>query len=303
MSIVIDTDLISLMQRLNISQTKMREQYASKSLEEIVEAEAEAGNQEAVEFAKELFKSPSMLVKIFKLADSENKLELLREMSSDQLQEFLPLMEEEDINQGLYFFDMNKLLKMLEEIPSEQLVNTVFQMFTEEAVINYLPEEELNEFLDSTDLKKNQILKHLKDIPEEYLAQMYEAVSGKNSGEMNSVQLVDKIDELNPLQFKDALNAMQPVAKQQLTLGIANEHKELYQNFDAHAYTNMIHTYKFQPEVVKAMAVIEPEEKIKMLEELPDDLLAIVITQIDAEVFAEQLIKKHPELIAQIIMK
>lgn len=291
------------MQRLNISQTKMREQYASKSLEEIVEAEAEAGNQEAVEFAKELFKSPSMLVKIFKLADSENKLELLREMSSDQLQEFLPLMEEEDINQGLYFFDMNKLLKMLEEIPSEQLVNTVFQMFTEEAVINYLPEEELNEFLDSTDLKKNQILKHLKDIPEEYLAQMYEAVSGKNSGEMNSVQLVDKIDELNPLQFKDALNAMQPVAKQQLTLGIANEHKELYQNFDAHAYTNMIHTYKFQPEVVKAMAVIEPEEKIKMLEELPDDLLAIVITQIDAEVFAEQLIKKHPELIAQIIMK
>ena len=303
MSIVIDTDLISLIQRLNISQTKMREQYASKSLEEIVEAEAEAGNQEAVEFAKELFKSPSMLVKIFKLADSENKLELLREMSSDQLQEFLPLMEEEDINQGLYFFDMNKLLKMLEEIPSEQLVNTVFQMFTEEAVINYLPEEELNEFLDSTDLKKNQILKHLKDIPEEYLAQMYEAVSGKNSGEMNSVQLVDKIDELNPLQFKDALNAMQPVAKQQLTLGIANEHKELYQNFDAHAYTNMIHTYKFQPEVVKAMAVIEPEEKIKMLEELPDDLLAIVITQIDAEVFAEQLIKKHPELIAQIIMK
>ena len=247
MSIVIDTDLISLMQRLNISQTKMREQYATMSLEEIVEAEAEAGNQEAVEFAKELFKSPSMLVKIFKLADSENKLELLREMSSDQLKDFLPLMEEEDINQGLYYFDMNKLLQMLEEIPSEQLVNTVFEMFTEEAVINYLPEEELNKFLDSTDLKKNQILKHLKDIPQEYLAQMYEAVSGKNSEELNSIQLVDKIDELNPLQFKDALNAMLPVAKEQLTLGIANEHKELYQNFDAHAYTNMIHTYKFQP--------------------------------------------------------
>ena len=51
------------------------------------------------------------------------------------------------------------------------------------------------------------------------------------------------------------------------------------------------------------MAVIEPDEKIKMLEELPDDLLSIVITQIDAEVFAEQLIKKNPELIAQIIMK
>lgn len=41
-----------------------------------------------------------------------------------------------------------------------------------------------------------------------------------------------------------------------------NKHdKDLYQEFDAHAYTNMINTYKQQPEVVKAMDVLEPEEK------------------------------------------
>ena len=51
------------------------------------------------------------------------------------------------------------------------------------------------------------------------------------------------------------------------------------------------------------MSVIEPEEKLKMLHELPKDLLSIVITQLDAREFADNLIKESPELIAEIMMK
>lgn len=303
MSIVIDADLTTLMTKLNISAMKMQQEYALMTIEEIVEAEAEAGNQAAVEYAEELFKSPDMLVKIFKLADPNNKLELLSEMSADQLKAFLPLMEEEDLNEGLKFFTQDKLLKMLEEIPPEQLVNTVFEMFSQEEIIQYLPEDQLDKFLTDTDIEKNKVLNHLPYIPKEYLAQMYESVSGENAERLNSDQIIDKLSELNPLQFQDAMLAMQPVAKQQLTLSLAKEHTELYQNFDAHAYTNMIHTYKQQPEVVKAMAVIEPEEKLKMLQELPNDLLSIVITQMDARVFADTLLKENPELIAKIMLK
>lgn len=303
MSIVIDSDLTTLMSKLNISALKMQQEYALMTIEQIVEAEAESGNQLAVEYAKELFQSPDMLVKIFKLADPNNKLEILSEMTSAQLQEFLPLMEEEDLNEGLKFFTQDKLMKMLEEIPPEQLVNTVFQMFSQEEVVQYLPEDQLDKFLTDTDIDKNQVLKHLTSIPPEYLAQMYESVSGENSDKMNSGQIIDKISDFNPLQFQDALLSMQPIAKQQLTLNLGKEHTELFQNFDAHAYTNMISTYKQQPEVVKAMSVIEPEEKIKMLDELPNDLLSIVITQIDARVFADTLIKENPELLAQIILQ
>lgn len=303
MSIVIDTDLTILMTKLNISAAKMQQEYALMTLEEIVEAEAEAGNQQAVKYAQELFQSPDMLVKIFKLADPENKLELLSEMTADELKAFLPLMEEVDLNEGLKFFTQDKLMKMLEEIPPEQLVKTVFELFSQEEVIEYLPEDQLDKFLTDTDIEKNKVLNHLPYIPKEYLAQMYETVSGENADRLNSDEIIDKISEFNPLQFQDAILSMQPVAKQQLTLGLAKEHTELFQNFDPHAYTNMINTYKQQPEVVKAMSVIEPEEKIKMLEELPNDLLSIVITQMDARVFADTLIKENPELIAQIIMK
>lgn len=299
--IVLDTDLTSLLSKLNISQTKMVETYSTMTVDEIVKAEAAQGNQAAVQFAAELFTNVDKLVEIFKLADPNNKFLILSTMTADKLQKFLPLMEEEDLMQGLYFFTEDKLMSMLKELPPEQLVNTVFQMFSEREVIQLMPNDELDKFLTSTEVDKDNVLKHLKSIPTEYLAQMIESVTGQETKATNNIDMVKQIGDFNPLQYKDALTSMQPTQKQQLTLSIAHEHPELFQLFSPEAYTNMIQTQKQKPEVVKAMTVIEPEEKIKMLEQLPNDLLSVVITQIDAKVFADTLINRFPEVLAEII--
>ena len=299
--IVLDTDLNALLGKLNISRTKMVELYSMMTVDEIIEAEAAQGNQAAVQYAAELFTNVDSLVEIFKLADPNNKFLILSTMSADKLQKFLPLMEEEDLLQGFYFFTQDKLMAMLKELPPEQLVNTVFQMFSENEVIQLMPNDELNNFLTSTEVDKDNVLKHLKSIPPEYLAQMIESVTGEECKENDNIDMVNKIAAFNPLQYKDALTSMQPTQKQQLTLSLAHEHQELYQLFSPEAYTNMINTHKQKPDVVKAMAVIEPEEKIKMLEELPNDLLSVVITQIDTEKFADTLINRFPEVLAEII--
>ncbi len=300
--IIIDADLTTLMQKLNISQAQML-QYGNMSIEDIVEAEAEKGNTQAVDYAAELFTNVEKLVKIFKLSDPNNKLEILSEMTAQQLYLFLPEMEEADLSEGLKYFTQDKLLSMLEKIPPEQLVNTVFQLFSQEEIIQHMPEDELNQFLTSTEIEKNKVLEHMKEIPPEYIAQMIENVTGEEVKDMDQKKMLDQVENFNPLDFKNALVSLQPVAKQQLTLGLAKEHTELFQLFDPRAYTNMINTYKQQPELVKAMAVIEEDEKIKMLKELPNDLLAIVITQIDAEDFADILINKCPEILAEIVAR
>ncbi|MCI5888543.1 MAG: hypothetical protein MRZ62_03385 [Brachyspira sp.] len=301
--IIIDTDLTTLMQKLNISTAKMQQQYSMMSVEEIVEAEAAQGNQQAVEYARELFTNPEQLVKIFKLADPNNKLEILSEMTAQQLALFLPEMEETDLSEGLKYFTQDKLLSMLESIPPEQLVNTVFEMFSQEEIIQYLPEEQLDKFLSSTEMDKNKIMEHMKEIPPELIAQMLETMTGQPVEDMSMESMLETVGGFNPLEFKNALLSLQPVAKQQLTLGLAKEDTKLFQLFDARAYTNMINTYKQQPELVKAMNVIEEDQKIKMLKELPNDLLSIVITQMDAQDFADILIKRCPELLAEIIAR
>ena len=301
--IIIDTDLTTLMQKLNISTAKMQQQYSMMSVEEIVEAEAAQGNQQAVEYARELFTNPEQLVKIFKLADPNNKLEILSEMTAQQLALFLPEMEETDLSEGLKYFTQDKLLSMLESIPPEQLVNTVFEMFSQEEIIQYLPEEQLDKFLSSTEMDKNKIMEHMKEIPPELIVQMLETMTGQPVEDMSMESMLETVGGFNPLEFKNALLSLQPVAKQQLTLGLAKEDTKLFQLFDARAYTNMINTYKQQPELVKAMNVIEEDQKIKMLKELPNDLLSIVITQMDAQDFADILIKRCPELLAEIIAR
>lgn len=303
MSLVIDSNLEYLQNILHISKVTFEEKYANMSVDEIIEAEAAQGNQQAIELAQELTTNTSLVMELFDLAGTNNKYMILREMSAQQLQTFLPEMEESDLLQGLYFFTEDKLMKMLEALPAEQLVNTVFQMFSKEEIVQLLPEEQLDKFLTSHDIDKNKILKHMQSIPEEYVAQVLEQITGEAQEGQDSIDLAKKFGELNPLEYQDALKAFQPTQKQQLVLSLGKEHEEWFQLFDADAYTKVINREKQQPEVVKAMSVIDPEYIQNMITELPNDLLSIVITQIDTEKFADILMNQFPEVMAEIIMK
>lgn len=303
MSLVIDSNLEYLQSILHISKVTFEEKYANMSVDEIIEAEASQGNQQAIALAKELTTNTNLVMQLFDLADTNNKYMILREMSAEQLQTFLPEMEESDLLQGLYFFTEDKLMKILEELPAEQLVNTVFQMFSKEEIVQLLPEEQLDKFLTSHDIDKNKILKHMQSLPEEYVAQVLEQITGEAQEGQDSIDLSKKFSQLNPLEYQDALKAFQPTQKQQLVLSLGKEHEEWFQLFDASAYTKVINREKQQPEVVKAMSVIEPEYIQNMITELPNDLLSIVITQIDTEKFADLLMNEFPEIMAEIIMK
>ena len=303
MSLVIDSNLQYLQNILHISQVTFEEKYANMSVDEIIEAEAAAGNQYAIELAQELTSNTRLVMELFDLADTQNKYMILRELTAQQLQVFLPEMEEKDLMQGLFFFTQDKLMKMLEDLPPEQLVNTVFEMFSRDEVVKFMPDEQLNKFLTSTDIDKNKILKHVQSIPEEYVAQVLEQITGESHDNLKSFDLAKKMGELNPLEFKEAVMSFQPTQKQQLVLSLGKEHEEWFQLFDADAYTKIINREKQQPEVVKAMSVIEPEYIQNMIKELPNDLLSLVITQMDTEQFSEILMNEFPEVIADIIMK
>lgn len=303
MSLVIDSNLEYLQNILHISKVTFEEKYANMSVDEIIEAEAASGNQQAIELAQELTTNTSLIMELFDLADTNNKYMILRELSAQQLQVFFPEMEENDMLQGLFYFTQDKLMKMLEELPPEQLVNTAFELFSQEEIVQLMPQEQLDKFLTSTDIDKNKILKHIQSIPEEYVAQVLEQITGEAVEGADSIDLSKQFGQLNPLEYKDALMAFQPTQKQQLVLSLGKEHQEWFQLFDADAYTTIINREKQQPEVVKAMSVIEPEYIQNMIKELPNDLLSLVITQMDTEKFAEILMDRFPEVIAEIIMK
>lgn len=304
MSLTIDSNIEYLQRRLGINATAFYEKYSEMSVKDIIEAEAAQGNQAAIALADEILNNVSFVVELFDLADTNNKYAILREMNYRQLQDFLPKMEDKDLLQGLFFFSNDKLMKLLEALPPDQLVKTAFELFSKEEIVKLMPNEQLDKFLTSTEIDKNKILKHMQSIPEEYVAQVIEQITGEAVDDnMNSFDLAKKIGNLSPLEYQDALKAFQPTQKQQLVLSLGKEHNEWFQLFDAHAYTTIINREKQQAEIVKGMSVIESEHIQNMLKELPNDLLSVVITQIDTDKFAEILMDRMPEMLAKMILK
>lgn len=301
MSIQVDTNLSFITQRLGISQEVYAEKYANKSVTEVIQEEAENGNQMAIALANELLNNVNLVMELFSLANPENRLEIMSEMTDDQLQKFLPEMDKKDLVQGLNYFTQDKLLKMLEHVESEELSKVVLTMFSKEEIMRLLPEEQLDKLLQSTDMDKNNILNHIKSLPPAYVSQMIESITGEDVEDTNIINMIKTLEGFGPLEFKDALVNLQSSPKQQLVLSLTQEHPEYFQLFDAHAYTNMINTHKDKSEVVTAMNVLEQENIMNMIKELPEDLLAIVITQMDKDKFAEILMKENPEVMAQII--
>ena len=299
MSITINTDLAYIQSKLNISTSKM-ETYQNKSIEEIIQTEAAEGNQAAIQLAADMFTNVSQLVELFQLADPENKLAIMSEMTGSQLEKLVPMLETNDLVIGLNYFTQDTLLDLVKDIPKEELVKMVFQLFSQQQVINFMPEEQMDKLLTGTDMNKQMLLNNLERLPEIYLQQVYESVSGKEAGG-NAKEMVAQIGQLGDLDYKNAIKNLQPTQKKELTYMLANQETKLFEKFDTDAYTKIINREREKDEMVKGMSVIRPEYLQKMISELPQDLLAVVTTQIDTDKFADALINKFPELLAQIV--
>lgn len=299
MSITIDTDLTYIQTKLNISASKM-EAYQNKSIEEIIEAEAADGNQAAIQLAADMFTNTTQLIELFQLADPENKLAIMSEMTGAQLEKLVPMLETNDLVTGLNYFTQDTLLDLVKEIPKEELVKMVFQLFSQQQVIEFMPEEQLDGLLTGTDMNKQMLLNNLERLPEIYLQQIYESVSGEEA-DGNAREMVSQIGQLGDIDYKNAIKNLQPTQKKQLTYMLANQETKLFEKFDTDAYTKMINRERDKDEMVKGMGVIKPEYLQNMINELPQDLLSVVTTQIDTEKFADALINKFPEVLAEIV--
>lgn len=299
MSLVIESTLLYLQSKLGISESKMQI-YADKSVEEILQAEAAQGNQAAIQMAADMFSDPNQLIELFQLADPNNKLVIMQSMTSAQLEKLVPMLETNDMVQGLQFFSEDGLMNLLKDIPMEELVKTVFEMFSEQQVIEYMPEKQLDKLLTGTDIDKEMLLQNLKSIPEMYLQQMLESVTGVEA-QGDSAELVRQIGQLGDLNYRNAITNLQPNQKRDLTLLLTSREPKLYEKFDADAYTHIIQRERNKDEMVKSMGVIKPEYLEKMMNKLPQDLLSVVTTQVDTEKFADALINKFPEVLAKFI--
>ena len=311
--ITLDTDLSLIYNLFNISAKKIANEYSGMSIEQIMEAEATQGNTQAANFDKEILNDPVKLMEFFQLNNVGNKYAILSNMNESDLENLLPLLNQSDMTAGLNFFTKDKLLKLTEELPKDQLLKLVFNMFSPQQLMQLMPEEQLNKVLSSSGMDKGLELKVLQSINPEILAQMLEAATGQsvqgaqtssdNSGgsSLSTQALMSQLIALPDDKFQEALLNMPKASKQGFVLKLTQQDSNIFNLIDSSAYTNIINQKKDKQEIVQASNVISPEQLVKMLKELPQDLTAIIMTQIDPKKFADILISNFKNILSQII--
>lgn len=301
MSIKIDANLSVIQNKLSISSSRMA-LYAEKSIDEIIESEAKAGNNRAVQYARELYGNASQLVKAFSLDNPSNKLTILQELNENDIMEIMPNIDKEGLMLGLNFFTQDKMLKLLEDAPIEEVVNMALTVMPLNDILEMIPSKDLDKFVQNRDLDQDLVLDFLDKLPPEALAQMIETVTGVplENDSLDAKELTKMISGFDKDTYLDAMVALDSDAKRQLIGLMAKKEPEVLQLFEATSYTNSLATLQ-KPDMMKGTIALEPETMVEMLGELPKELLSIVATQIDAKDFAEILVKKHQDILESVI--
>ena len=301
MSVVLDTNMKLFAERLNITSSRMIRDYGMSTVDEIIEAEAAQGNTQAVNYAREMYNSPSKLIKIFKLTDVENKFVILHNMDDKTRLQVLPLLDKEDLVMGMYFFTKEKLLSMLMEVDIEELVNVILGAFPLQEIVMMFKEEDLAAFFQNEKLEKYDVINQLKAMPPEVMKKFVEGVTGRPSEETNPLDLIKSIEQLPIDKYRDFMSAIDPDVQRQLTFQLTKQKPEYLQLFKNETYVNMLSTL-MKTEMVKPMIYLEKETMMEMVSILPDDLLSIVAAQVDTRAFAEFLLEGHTDVLEQALM-
>lgn len=310
--ITLDSNIILLCSMFNISYRKLANEYTGMSVEQIMQAEAQQGNTAAANFDQSVLGDPQKLIELFKLDDIGNKYAILSNMNEHDLENLLPFLEQQDLMAGLQFFTKDKLVDLSKNLPQKDLVKYVFNMFSPEQIMQLMPDEEIDKALTSEQLDKNFILKYLPSLKSEILAQMYETATGDTSNaptmgidgvqtDLTSQEFTNKLSLLPDAKFKEALLSMPPQTKKNFTLMLSRENPNIFLLFNPQAYAHIIDNRKNKEEMIKASNAIDNEQLVKMLKELPQDLTAIVLTQIDTKKFADVLLTQFKSILAEVI--
>ncbi len=292
--ISLDIDFSYLNRCFNIGYDLL-EKYRNKSITEIMEIEAHNGNSKAAQFLTKITSDPEELAKLFNLVDPKNRYMILMHMNEDDLMDVMLYLEPQQLVLGLSVLNTDVILNLMMKLEPECLATVVLEKMSADMFVEKLPQKYLDEFLTSNEIDKSIILKSMENVDEDQLQKMMENYTGESCYE-NRENIISKLSSLDDDKFKNALLSFEPKGKKQLTISILQKKPNLFEKFSPEA---MVYPFsKMQKDdVLKSLTVLDTKDLLPMVEDLPQKIMALIATQIDADKFAKILCRNFADII------
>ena len=296
--ITLDVNLAYLIKNYKVN-TKRINEAGLTTIDEFMEAEAAQGNKSAVSFENEVFNDPQSILELFQLTSPKNRFLILKNLNTNELQYLMQFLGDKESYNSLKFLSQEKLMKMVSKLPKEKLATIVFNSFSVKNFLKVTQEKEMNKFFESPKLEKNDILKAVEGMEPEKLQSMMELLTGQVCQHCDAKEVQEKMAALDDKKFMRTLQAFNPETKAALIMNMTKEKPEYLLEFSNDALMKPL-TQLQKPDFLKTLSVLDPKDHLDMLSELPDDIMPLVVTQIDPEVFAKLLATNFKDILKEI---
>lgn len=292
--------------RLNISYLEQlfgfkagtAEQYAGKSIKEIMEAEAAAGNSQAANFTQTVFSNIDDIIKIFNLSDRNNCSLILSQLAYFELLELLPLLDDKVMFNALKFLSKDTIIKVMFKMDKKSLAKLTFANIPLEKFIKKTKENEFNTFFESTNIKKQDIINSVKGLEHYQLCSMMETLTGVPVNSTSPEAVQNKLMTLGNADFKKAIRAFSPEVKGTMIINMITEKPELAQEFSKTALISPLTELQGE-DFYDAFSVLDTKNLLLMMQELPEEVLPLVVAEMKTDDLAV-ILMKNPELLSNI---
>ena len=276
--------------------------YTGKSIKEIMESEAAAGNVNAANFEKDVFSSPEEIMEVFNLIDPENRYLILTQLSSLELQKLMPYLSDEAMYSALNYLTKDTMLKVLYRLPQKDLAQICFTVMPAEKFLQKTKESELNAFFDSTKVERHDVIKSIGNLEPYQLCSIMESITGKPVESCQPQQIQEKLSQMDPTQFKKTIAAFDHDVKASMIMNILDQKPDLTQEFSKQALISPFMEMK-RDEFLEAMSAMKTDNLLEMMKELPEEVLPSVVSAIDPEDFAKILMTDFKSVLASASFK
>lgn len=298
--IQLNADYALLNKYFGISLTKIYTKYANKDLEEIMKTEAQEGNKKAENYEK-ILSEPRKIIEIFNLVSVENKYVILQNLSEDDLDNLLPLLNNEQLAMGLNFFTDDKLLALSKELPIEQLVAMIFEKFKLEDVLELMEDSAMDTFLKESEVQREYMQSYFESLGESELREIMGQTKNENYDNKSKDDIIEEMNNMKNNEYQSFVTSLDRKAATGLICGVCEQDEDLLILFSPEDLTAPMDLL-MKGEKIKMMKNLDPEFLIPMIQELPLDLTQIVLTQIDPMDFAKTLSEDYMDALKSVVL-
>lgn len=297
--IELNIDLTYLAQHFEVGASRLN-QYSTKNINEIMSQEAKNGNVKAKDF-QSILKDPAEVEKLFRLSDSFNRFMIIKNMNTEDVRKLLKHLSKQDLIWGIKYFSIDKMMELLNELPKKELLKLVFENFTLKDILKLMPDDKLDAFIKNDKVEREDVTKYFKQLEKKDLDRIMGNILGKDMKDESREDMMKFLDGLDDKKFTEFVLKMERKDKINLIGFLCSEKPELMLEFDSEDISKPLQTLD-KSDLLKSLSVLDTEFLIPMVEELPDDLLQIVATQIDPAIFADILVNQFADILSQVAL-